>query len=62
MADTETSRTSFVDQIVEKTLEELLEREEFDEETLKRLSDLAHIKGLSDSASVVKALMGVEEG
>ena len=61
MAEESADQASFVDQIVGKTFSELLERKEFDEETLKRLTVLANVNGLGDSASVVKALIGGEE-
>ena len=61
MADEGTGQSSFVDQIVEKTLEALDGRGEFDEPTLTRIGELAKAKGLSSFASVVNALVGVEE-
>jgi len=57
----ETQRAPFVDQIVEKTLEVLLEQEEFDEETITRLRELARARRLQSFESVVKALIGDEE-
>ena len=51
----------FVNQIVEKTFEALANRDEFNDETMGRLRDLAEAKGLSKFESVVHALVGDEE-
>ena len=53
--------SQLVDQIIEKTLEALGDRHEFDEATVGRLRDLAEAKGLSKFESVVNALVGDEE-
>ena len=61
MVKGDTESAPFVDQIVEKTLEALVEQEGFDEATITRLRELAHAGRLQIFESVVNALVGGEE-
>ena len=53
--------SSFIGQIVEKTIDALRAREEFDEAMLTRLVELAKSNDLSNYTSVVDALADMEE-
>lgn len=51
----------FIDQIIERTLQSVSEREDFDDDILKRLRELAKTSGLSDEKRVIEALKGPED-
>ena len=58
MIEGEAERAPFADQIVERTLEALLEEEAFDEATITRLRELSDARRLRIFESVVDALVG----
>ena len=55
MSNEEYSST-FVDQIVKRTLKNLSGHTDFDEQTLKNLKELAELSNLTDYEKVVKVL------